>query len=116
MKIKTGFYFIGWLLKRFFLALFKLPMKIHRSYMDTYQDNAGLGFIAWLVTSTIIVTVVGASILAIGPATSEKLELVKTTTVGTIITLVVYFIGCVIQDQYEKFDNERMATWDTLKD
>lgn len=116
MKIKTGFYFIGWLLKRFFLALFKLPMKIHRAYMKTYQEHFGLGFLAWIVTTTVILTILGLGTLVIGPATHETIEASKTITFVASIISIIYFVFCILQDQYEKFDNERMATWDTLKD
>ena len=116
MRIKTGFYFIGWLLNRLFRAVTKLPMQVHRAYMKTYQDHRGLGFVAWLMTTAVVITVLGVGTLAIGPATIETIEASKTITFVASIISIIYFVLCVILDQYEKFDNERMASWHTLKD
>ena len=116
MKIKTGFYFIGWLLKRFFSKLFNLPMKVHRAYMKTYQDHAGLGFFAWILSTTVVITVLGAGTMIIGVGTIEAIEASKTITFVASTISIVYFVFCVILDQYEKFDTERMATWHKLKD
>lgn len=116
MRIKTGFYFIGWLLNRLFRTVTKLPMQVHRAYMNTYQDHRGLGFIAWLMTTAVVIAVLAVGTLIIGPATSETLEAVKTITFVASIISIIYFVFCIILDQYEKFETERMASWHTLKD
>ena len=116
MKVKTGFYFIGWLMKRFFKTLFSLPMSLHRKYMDTYQDHRGMGFFAWIITSSIGIFIAGVIGLVVGDTDAESISNFKTVYVIGYIVAVIYFITCVILDQYEKFENERMATWHTLKD
>jgi hypothetical protein len=116
MKVKTGFYFIGWLMKRFFKTLFSLPMSLHRKYMETYQDNRWMGLFAWLITSSIGIFIAGVTGLVVGDTDAESISNFKTVYVIGYIVAVIYFITCVILDQYEKFENERMATWHTLKD
>jgi hypothetical protein len=116
MTIKTGFYFIGWLMKRFFKTLFSLPMSLHRKYMYTYQDNRWIGFFAWLITSSIVIFIAGVIGLSIGDTNAESISNFGTVYVIGYTVAVIYFITCVILDQYEKFETERMATWHTLKD
>ena len=116
MRIKTGFYFIGWLINRFFRTATKLPMQVHRAYMKTHQDHFGLGFLAWLVTTTVILTILGVGTLIIGAGTSEAIEASKTITFVASIISIIYFVFCILLDQYEKFETERMASWHTLKD
>jgi predicted membrane protein len=116
MRIKTGFYFIGWLLNRLFRKVTKLPVKVHRAFMNTYQEHVGLGFVAWLITTAVVLLVLGAGTLVIGPATIETLEASKTITVVASIISIIYFVFCILLDQYEKFETERMASWHTLKD
>jgi undecaprenyl pyrophosphate phosphatase UppP len=116
MKVKTGFYFIGWLMKRFFKTLFSLPMSLHRKYMETYQDNRWMGLFAWLITSSIGIFIAGVIGLVVGDTDAESISNFKTVYVIGYIVAVIYFITCVILDQYEKFETERMATWHTLKD
>lgn len=116
MTVKTGFYFIGWLMKRFFKTLFRLPMRIHRKYMEMYQDHISVGFIAWLVISSIIIFVTACIGLAVGDTREESVNNFSTICFVGFGVAVTYFITCVILDQYEKFETERMATWHTLKD
>jgi hypothetical protein len=116
MKVKTGFYFIGWLLNRLFRTVTKLPMKVHRAYMNTYQEHHGLGFFAWLLTTAVVIVVLGVGTLIIGPATIETIEASKTITFVASIISIIYFVFCILLDQYEKFETERMASWHTLKD
>ena len=116
MRIKTGFYFIGWLLNRLFRAVTTLPMKVHRAYMNTYQEHRGLGFVAWIMTTAVVISILGVGTLAIGPATHETIEASKTITFVASIISIIYFVFCILLDQYEKFETERMASWHTLKD
>lgn len=116
MKVKTGFYFIGWLMKRFFKSLFSLPMRFHRKYMEMYQDHISVGFIAWLITSSIVIFVMACIGLGVGNTREESVNNFSTICIIGYSIAVTYFITCVILDQYEKFENERMATWHTLKD
>ena len=116
MKIPTVGYFIGWLMKRFFKTLFSIPMSLHRKYMETYQDNRWMGFFAWIITSSIGIFIAGVIGLVVGDTDAESLSNFGTVYIIGYIVAVIYFITCVILDQYEKFENERMATWHTLKD
>jgi hypothetical protein len=116
MKVKTGFYFIGWLMKRFFKALFSLPLSMHRKYMEMYQDHCSVGFFAWLITSSIIIFVAACIGLAVGDTRAESVDNFSVVYVIGYSVAVTYFITCVILDQYEKFETERMSTWHTLKD
>ena len=116
MKVKTGFYFIGWLMKRFFKSLFSLPIRFHRKYMEMYQDHVSVGFIAWLITSSIVIFLMACIGLAVGDTNQESVNNFSTICIIGYSVAVTYFITCVILDQYEKFETERMATWHTLKD
>jgi hypothetical protein len=116
MKVKTGFYFIGWMFKRLCRTLFRLPLKLHRTFMNTYQDHRGLGFFAWFLTSMVVIFLLGAVGLSIGDTNAESVSNFKTIVTFGYSIAVTYLITCVILDQYEKFENERMASWHTLKD
>lgn len=116
MKVKTGFYFIGWLMKRFFKTLFSLPIRIHRKYMETYQDHHVMGFFAWLITSSITIFVMAFIGLGVGDTRAESVSNFEKVYIIGYSVAVTYFITCVILDQYEKFETERMATWHKLKD
>ncbi len=116
MKVKTGFYFIGWLMKRFFKTLFSLPMRFHRKYMEMYQDHVSVGFIAWFITSAIIIFVAACIGLGVGDTREESVNNFSTICFVGFGVAVTYFITCVILDQYEKFEDERRDTWHTLKD
>ena len=116
MKVKTGFYFIGWLMKRFFKSLFSLPMRFHRKYMEMYQDHISVGFVAWFITSSIVIFVTACIGLGVGNTREESVNNFSMICYVGYTVAVTYFLTCVILDQYEKFENERMATWHTLKD
>jgi hypothetical protein len=116
MKVKTGFYFTGWLMKRFFKALFRFPINLHRKYMEMYQDHISVGFIAWFITSSIGIFVTACIGLAVGDTREDSVNNFSMICFIGWGVSVMYFITCAIIDQYEKFQTERMATWHTLKD
>ncbi len=103
-------------MKRFFKSLFSLPMRFHRKYMEMYQDHISVGFIAWLVISSIIIFVTACIGLAVGDTREESVNNFSAICFVGWGIAITYFITCVILDQYEKFETERMATWHTLKD
>lgn len=116
MRINTGFYFVVWMLKRFFKTLFSLPLGLHRAYMETYQDNHGVGFLAWAVISSCAIFSLGIVGATLGDTRDEIMSnFTMIVSIGWILS-VTYFITCVILDQYEKFDDERKSTWNRLKD
>jgi hypothetical protein len=84
--------------------------------MELYQDHHGLGFTAWFITSSVGIFITGCIGLEIGDTRAESVNNFSTVcTIGYSVA-VMYFITCVILDQYEKFETERMATWHKLKD
>lgn len=81
-----------------------------------YQDHISVGFIAWLITSSIVIFVMACIGLGIGDTSEESVNNFSMICFVGWGVAVTYFITCVILDQYEKFETERMATWHTLKD
>lgn len=116
MNIRTSFYFIGWLSKKFIRTLFQLPLKFHNSYLTFYQYDKVAGTFAWFFISALIL-VIGSGIALLTAVDTEHgiIRGVITFRVLAVIT-VLYYVTCVVQDQYKQFDYERKQTWKTLKD
>lgn len=116
MRIKTGFYFIGWMLTRLFRTLVKFPLRFHRRCMYNYQRDFGLTCFVWVFITACISMLAGFVAMVSQDTIAQGQDKLAFTFSAVWVISFSYFIICVILDQYEKFEDERLEAWHTLKD